>query len=228
MRYSGARGKLFLWGEVCAMWMVKWLFLALVLAAAPAHAQTPDPSSRYRVVDVAGGDKLNVREQPGVDAAVIGAFAPSADDIVITGLVMEVEGSQWWEVAFVDGYLDRGWVNGRYLEPADRQARDSDYPLQCSGTEPFWSLALEEGQATLSSPDQEEQSMSASRRRDAIGRIDTFAVQLERDGQIGYASIWREHDGACSDGMSDIGYPFGTIVILPEGEVLAGCCRRSR
>jgi uncharacterized membrane protein len=209
------------------MWVVKWLLLALVLAA-PAQAQTPDPSSRYRVVHVAASDKLNVREQPGVEASVIGAFAPHADDIVVTGLVMEVEGSQWWEVGFVDGYLDRGWVNGRYLEPVDRQARDSDYPLQCSGTEPFWSLALEEGQAIFSSPDQEEQSMSASQRRQAMGRIDIFAVQLERDGMIGYASVWREHAGACSDGMSDIGYPFGTIVILPEGEVLAGCCRRSR
>ncbi|HUG24251.1 hypothetical protein [Piscinibacter sp.] len=209
------------------MWMVRWLFLALVLAAAPAHAQTLDPSLRYRVVDVAAGDQLNVREQPGVEAPVIGAFAPHADDIVITGSVMEVEGSQWWEVAFVDGYLDKGWVNGRFLEPVDRQARDSDYPLQCSGTEPFWSLALDEGQATHSSPDAEAQSMSASRWREASGRIGIFAVQLERDGQIGYASVWRERD-VCSDGMSDIGYPFGTIVILPEGEVLAGCCRRSR
>ena len=40
-----------------------------------------------------------------------------------------------------------------------------------------------------------------------------------------FAGIWRERD-FCSDGMSDIRYPFGTIVILPEGEVLAGCCRR--
>lgn len=206
---------------------LNWLFLALVVATAPALAQTPDSSLRYRVVDVAAGDKLNVREEPGVEAPVIGAFAPHADDIVITGTVMEVEGSDWWEVGFVEGYLDRGWVNGRYLEPMDGQARDGDYPLQCGGTEPFWSLALEEGQATYSSPDAEEQSMGASRWRNASGRIGTFAVQLERDGQIGYASVWRERD-FCSDGMSDVRYPFGTIVILPEGEVLAGCCRRSR
>lgn len=206
---------------------LEWLFLALVLAA-PAYAQTPDPSLRYRVVDVAAGDKLNVREQPGAESPVIGAFAPHAEDIVVSGSVIEVEGSDWWEVAFVEGYLDRGWVNGRFIEPVDRQARDTDYPLHCSGTEPFWSLALEEGQATYSSPDEEEQPMSVSRWREASGRIGSFAVQLERKGNIGYASVWREHADACSDGMSDIGYPFGTIVILPEGEVLAGCCRRSR
>lgn len=204
-----------------------WLLLALVVAAAPAHAQTPDPSLRYRVVDVAAGDQLNVREQPGVDAPVIGAFAPHAEDIVVSGSVREVEGSDWWEVVFVEGYLDRGWVNGRFLEPMDDQARDSEYPLQCSGTEPFWSLALEEGQATYSTPGGDDQAMSASRWREASGRIGTFAVQLERKGNIGYASVWRERD-FCSDGMSDIRYPFGTIVILPEGEVLAGCCRRSR
>jgi uncharacterized membrane protein len=208
------------------MWTLRLLFLALVLSA-PAYAQTPDPALRYRVVDVATGDQLNVREQPGVDAPVIGAFAPHADDIVITGSVMEVEGSDWWEVGFVDGYLDKGWVNGRFLEPVDGQARDGDYPLQCSGTEPFWSLSLDEGQAPYSSPDENEQSMSASGWREASGRIGTFAVQLERDGNIGYASVWRERD-FCSDGMSDIGYPFGTIVILPEGQVLAGCCRRAK
>jgi uncharacterized membrane protein len=209
------------------MWTLKWLCLAILLAAAPAFAQTPDPALRYRVVDVAADDKLNVREQAGVEAPVIGAFAPHAGDIVISGSVLDVEGSDWWEVVFVEGYLDRGWVNGRFLEPVDREVHESDYPLQCSGTEPFWSLALEEGQAAYSTPDDEAPAMSASQWREASGRIGTFAVQLERDGQIGYASVWRKRN-FCTDGMSDIGYPFGTVVILPEGEVLAGCCRRSR
>jgi len=201
------------------------LCLAIMLVPTPAGAGTPDPSLRYRVVEVAAGDRLNVREQPGVEADVIGGLAPHADSIVITGSVMEVEGADWWEIVFFEGYLARGWVNARFLEAMDEAVSERDYPLACGGTEPFWSLELEDGQATYSTPDDETLSMTASDWRDANGRIGVFAVQLEREGQVGYAGIWRERD-FCSDGMSDIGYPFGTIVILPEGEVLAGCCRR--
>jgi uncharacterized membrane protein len=214
--------------KATVMGMSKWIWLCLVLvpAAAPADAQTPDPSLRYRVVDVAADDQLNVREQPGVEANVIGGLAPHADEIVITGSVMEVEGADWWEIVFFEGYLSRGWANGRFLEAMDETKSERDYPLACGGTEPFWSLELMDGGATYSTPDDETLSMTASDWRDASGRIGVFAVQLEREGQVGYAGIWRERD-LCSDGMSDIGYPFGTIVILPEGEVLAGCCRRS-
>ena len=199
--------------------------LAVMLFPLPAGAGTPDPSLRYRVIDVAADDQLNVREQPGVDAGAIGGLAPHADNIVITGAVMEVEGSDWWEIVFFEGYLSRGWVNGRFLEAMDEVESERDYPLACGGTEPFWSLDLADGEATYSTPDDETLSMSASDWRDASGRIGIFAVQLQREGQAGYAGIWRERD-FCSDGMSDIRYPFGTIVILPEGEVLAGCCRR--
>jgi uncharacterized membrane protein len=203
------------------------LCVAIMLACAPAGADTPDPALRYQVVDVAAGDRLNVREQPGVAADVLGGLTLHADDIVITGSVLEAGGSDWWEIVFFEGYLSRGWVNGRFLEPVDAAARDSDYPLQCAGTEPFWSLDLEDGQAAYSTPDAETLAMSASNWRTASGLRGYFAVQLEHQGQVGYASVWRERDH-CSDGMSDIRYPFGTIVILPEGEVFAGCCRRSR
>jgi uncharacterized membrane protein len=211
------------------MWTMKsmWLGVALVLTPVSAWAQTPEPSLRYQVVDVAADDRLNVREQPGVEAGVVGALAPEAENIVITGSTMDVNGSDWWEIVFVEGYIDRGWVNGRFLEPVREPERERDYPLQCGGTEPFWSLDVEEGQATYSTPDEETLAMAASGWRKASGRIGVFAVQLERDGQLGYAGVWRERDH-CSDGMSDIRYPFGTIVIRPDGEVLAGCCRRSR
>jgi uncharacterized membrane protein len=201
------------------------LCLAAVLTSATAGAGTPDPALRYQVVGVAADDQLNVREQPGVDAGVLGGLTPHADNIVITGSVMEVGGSDWWEIVFVEGYLSQGWVSGRFLEPVDAEARERDYPLRCGGTEPFWSLDLDSGQATYSSPDEETLSMNASPWREASGLLGYFAVQLERDGQLGYASIWRER-AFCSDGMSDIRHPFGTILIRPDGEVLAGCCRR--
>lgn len=202
-----------------------WLAMMLAPVAGWAQTGTPDPAMRYRVIDVAADDQLQVRERPGVEAGVLGALAPHADNLVITGSVMDVGGSQWWEIVFVEGYLSRGWVNGRFLAAVDGEERDGDYPLLCAGTEPFWSLEIGNGQATYSDPELERLAMSASPWRMASGMTGRFAVQLEHEAQLGYAGIWREA-AACSDGMSDTRYPFGTILIRPDGEVLGGCCRR--
>jgi len=210
-----------------AMWTLKAISLcvALALASTPGRADVPDPGLRYQVVDVAAGDRLNVREQPGVDSDMLGALVPGAKNLVITGSVTNVGGANWWEIVFVEGYLSRGWVNGRFLEPMDRQEPESGYPLMCSGTEPFWSLDLADGQASYSTPEEKALALSAGPWMMASGQTGRFAVKLERDGALGYAGIWRE-SSFCSDGMSDIRHPFGTILIRPDGEVLAGCCRR--
>jgi uncharacterized membrane protein len=219
--------------EARAMWASRSIgvWLAIMVMSGPAFAAetTPDPALRYQVVDVAADDQLNVREGPGVDARVLGGLAPHADNLIITGAVTDVGGSDWWEIVFVEGYLSRGWVNGRFLEAMDLDwdARERDYPMQCSGTEPFWSLELEDGEASYSDPDGETLTMRASQWRKARGLFGTFAVQLEHQGEVGYASVWRERF-YCSDGMSDIRYPFGTVLIRPDGEVFAGCCRRAQ
>lgn len=209
------------------MWTMKAVSLcvALVLAPAFAHADLPDPALRYQVVDVAAGDRLNVREQPGVDADVLGALVPGAQNLVVTGSVMEAGGAEWWEIAFVEGYFSRGWVNGRFLAPMDQQEPESGYPLACGGTEPFWSLDLLEGEARFSMPEEKALALRAGPWMMAGGQTGRFAVELERDGALGHAGIWRE-SAFCSDGMSDIRHPFGVILIRPDGEVLAGCCRR--
>ena len=209
------------------MWTVKAVSLgvALLLAPASGHADLPDPGLRYRIVDIAVGDRLNVREQPGVEADVLGALVPGAKNLVVTGSVMEVAGAEWWEIVFVEGYFSRGWVNGRFLAPMDEQKPESGYPLACGGTEPFWSLDLLEGEARFSTPEEKALALRAGPWMMAGGQTGRFAVELERDGALGYAGIWREST-FCSDGMSDIRHPFGAILIRPDGEVLAGCCRR--
>lgn len=210
------------------MWTLKAIALcvALVLTSAPGWPEeVPDPALHYQVVDVAAGDQLNVRRQPGTDAEMLGGLVPGAENLVITGSVMDVGGADWWEIVFVEGYLNSGWVNGRFLAPMVEQEPESGYPMVCSGTEPFWSLDLGEGQASYSTPDEKPMALSAGPWMMASGQIGRFAVGLERDGALGYAGIWREND-FCSDGMSDIRHPFGIILIRPDGEVLAGCCRR--
>ena len=210
-----------------AAWTMKSIGLGIAIALTAAQVEAggaPDPALSYRVVDVAAGDELNVRQQPGLGGKVLGSLAPDDESVVITGSVMDVGGSQWWEIV-LDG--DRGWVNGRYLKPVDAEGGDSEYPLLCTGTEPFWSLEVAEGEATYSAVDDQALTMRAGPWQMAGGMTGRLAVELEHHGEIGHAAIWRENE-SCSDGMSDIRYPFGTIVIRPDGEIFAGCCRRLR
>jgi uncharacterized membrane protein len=205
--------------------MAMGLCFALLVWSAPAEANGSEPALRFRVVELAPGDWLNVREQPGSGGRAIGSLAPGAGNVVVTGAVVDVGGGTWWEIVFNRAGRSTGWVNGRFLAP-DNGELESGYPLLCTGTEPFWSLEIGEGRADHSTPEQRRMSMRAGPWMEASGMIGRFAVELERRGSIGYATIWRERD-YCSDGMSDIRYPFGTIFIRPDGEVFAGCCRRS-
>lgn len=58
------------------------------------------------------GDRLNVREWPGVDGPIVGTFAPTARGIVPTGRVSPVGPSLWHEIEREDL---SGWVHGRYV-----------------------------------------------------------------------------------------------------------------
>ena len=192
----------------------------------PAHAiqeNTPEPGQRYEVVDVAAGDTLNVRAQPGTSARVVDRLAPGTANLAVAGTRVETNGSVWWQVIGPKGL---GWVNARYLTPTDVHGeREQVFPLRCVGTEPFWSLTIDGEQATLETPETKE-TWHAGEMTQAQGMLGRYAIRLENDADVGHLSAWRNY-GFCSDGMSDVGYPFEGIVAGPDGSVRAGCCMRA-
>ncbi|HUG61573.1 MAG TPA: SH3 domain-containing protein [Methylomirabilota bacterium] len=205
--------------------------LALFIAAAVLPSTdalaiqefTPEPGWRYRVVDVSQTDTLNVREQPGVDSAVVDTLPAVAADVVVTGERVEIDGSVWWRIVTENA---RGWVNARYLTPmAPEGEREAGYPLQCIGTEPFWFLTVGPDGANLSTPDDPDVRWSAGAIMASSGNPGHLAVRLEADGDVGHLAAMRSYD-FCSDGMSDTQFPFEAIVIAPGGRVLSGCCSR--
>lgn len=200
-------------------------FLALGTCA-PAHAiqeMTPEPGQRYEVADVAAGEVLNVRAQPGTAAAIIGNLPADTANVHVAGTRVEVGGSVWWQIIGPQGH---GWVNARYLTPMDpHAAHEATFPLRCLGTEPFWSLTMDQGQATLEMPDTTT-AWRAGEMTPAQGMRGRYAIRLETNDGVGYLAAWRNY-GFCSDGMSDVGYPFEGIVAGPDGSVRAGCCMRA-
>lgn len=201
------------------------MLTSLCLPALAIEELTPEPAWLYRVTGVAAGDVLNIRAQPDPAAEIVGALEPDAGGVVVAGTRMEIGGSVWWQVAGGDG---PGWVNARYLTPEDDAppSGDETFALQCTGTEPFWSVRVAEGEARFETPADESKVWQAGPMTRAMGLTGRYAIRLESGDGVGHLAAWRNHR-FCSDGMSDIGFPYEAIVVTPGGTVYAGCCLRA-
>lgn len=203
--------------------------VAIVLSSiiSPALATeelTPEPTQSYRVVDVAEDDELNIRQQPDAASEIVGTLHSGADRIVVAGTRVEMNGSVWWQVAGEDGL---GWVNARYLAPDGEPTWETEpFPLRCTGTEPFWSLSIGGTEATFQTPVEDDEVWTAGPLMTAVGLVGRYAVRLEDGNGVGHVAAWRNQN-FCSDGMSDIGFPYEAMVIAPDGTVYGGCCLRS-
>jgi uncharacterized membrane protein len=206
------------------------LFFALAMPVLALDEAIPEPGLRYRVTGVAEGDQLNVRVQPGTDTATVGTISPQAGNIIVTGSRQKIVGSIWWELIYPGAERGTGWVNARFLTPETTVAEETDYPLFCKGTEPFWSVVIDAGKARYSLSGKDEQIFDATPWVEARGLRGHFVVRLKQAdrsiGSEGFVVVTRAED-FCSDNMSDNEYPFNSTVILPDGEVLGGCCSRA-
>ena len=197
----------------------------LSLPALAIEELTPEPARLYRVTGVGTGDVLNVRARPGPSAEIVGTLEPGAGGVVVAGTRMETNGSVWWQVV---GGGSSGWVNARYLAPADDAplSGEETFALQCTGTEPFWSVRVAGGEARFETPSDEGETWLAGPMTPAMGLVGRYAVRLESGNGVGHLAAWRNHR-FCSDGMSDIGFPYEAIMVTPDGAVRAGCCLRA-
>jgi heat shock protein HslJ/uncharacterized membrane protein len=96
--------------------------------------------------------------------------------------------------------------------------------LVCFGAEPSWSLRFEGGgRATLAFPDAKPVEY-----RGRETRLDFLKERAWRGAPAGDAKavvVAFLRESACSDTMSDTVHPLSARVSLPDGRLLAGCCR---
>ncbi|KNG93340.1 COG3650 family protein [Pseudaestuariivita atlantica] len=196
------------------------LILSLVLlvwSAAAATAQTALPAL-FDVANVASDDVLNIRAAPSSGAPIVGALSFAARNVE----VVETSADGRW--GRVNTGEQSGWAHLSFLSRVPGQP-DSDLPqpLTCFGTEPFWSLTLEAGEAGLSTPGDVVGFDILTTQR-ASGRTDRYsfiATQVLRDL---HGVVRRE---MCNDGMSDRAYGLDVdLIVLRGGQAvqLSGCC----
>lgn len=199
--------------------------LALLLALSPvlATAQEAVPSF-HDVTGVNEGDVLNIREAPGVGSAIIGTLSPGQTDIEVVALDPDGEWGQ------VNTGERSGWVAMRYLACQPGQPGNAlPRPLQCFGTEPFWSLNLSRDPvAEFLRPAEDPVAFSNLYSVDSSNRTDRYAIFGQGDDSVLTAVF---HRAACSDLMSDRAYGIGVDLFLTDKagvSFMSGCCQLVR
>ena len=200
--------------------------LLLALTALPALATQDRWPSLFDVTGVAADDVLNIRAAPDAGAPIIGTLDPDATSVEI---LEPNDRHTWGKVNTQEG---TGWINLSFvrLQPGQFYGAVPERAL-CHGTEPFWSLRLDDGTMTY-------EAMDAGAPQ--VGRIDAVSQSLNHPGRSAVTGIFERTedsqflDGvamlsneACSDGMSDRAYGFRVDLILGniEGfEMRSGCC----
>lgn len=193
--------------------------LVLLLAILAGGAAAAQGVGLYDVSGVASDDALFVRARPSNDGEVVGALQHDAKGVRVSELSPN---GRWGRV---DHEGAEGWVYLGYMKAQDDV---TDFPgtLDCTGTEPFWSLAVRPSSVALDQMSGPGFNGTAGTRTRAEARSDRWSLRAFDKGRNLTAVITRQQ---CSDGMSDRRYPYTVDVLLSEQEAhshISGCCAR--
>lgn len=98
----------------------------------------------------------------------------------------------------------------------------ADTSLSCFGTEPFWSLKIEENKTVFtdfSTDTTEEKTEEVISNTPAAGTADGYAFVVKTENATANVVL-----GECNDGMSDNVYSHH-ILYTTGSQVLYGCCK---
>ena len=223
------------WAMIAVEGGVGWVNAAYL--AATTSTPQPIPSSDpqvapdggplpavFTVTGVAANDRLWVRDAPRATGNRLGGLVPGAV-INVTG-----RASGNWVQVTLNGQI--GYVNATYLTRDIETGGESGggssaigFPLDitCRGTEPFWTFTIAQNRAvqynSLINGPEPVTYMTLSTASAGGGYPYDFNASP-------YAGTIRSQ--SCSDGMSDINYSMGIVLMIPLGnggtETLYGCC----
>jgi uncharacterized membrane protein len=159
------------------------------------------------VKGVPEGDVLNLRQGPSAYSDDVGDLA-NGDIYEITA----INPSQKW--ARINVGEQTAWVSTAYLTP--RTVVDHRY--SCFGTEPFWSLSIDNLAPVIwSTPETEAETFTIKE----LTQITTqWSWRVTFEEEMIQGEIWAN---SCSDGMSDqsFGFAFRGKV---QDRTIEGCC----
>jgi uncharacterized membrane protein len=197
--------------------MIRLAALFVLFATLPLRAQ--EFPAFYSVTGVAADDVLNIRTEPDAASPVMGDLAPDAAGVEVISV------SNGW--ALINADDGAGYVALDFLTREDGPEWNAlSTPLDCLGTEPHWSLAIDPvaGEASFVTPENLEPRVSPIAKGWTGEPWARAAAVALPEGLVVLSPA------QCSDGMSDRNYGIAVDVFLNEPDPfigqprLSGCC----
>nr|TFG55065.1 MAG: hypothetical protein E4H34_01230 [Hyphomicrobiales bacterium] len=193
---------------------------ALSSACAPAQdnefaeetQETETPS--LVVINVASNDVLNMRAEPDANAAIVGTLPPNTGNIHVAA--QSAETGDW---IYIEANELEGWVNANYLAYANSYA-PLPIRLHCSGTEPFWGIALSYSRADVDFAYSDEDFRTGFHPPISPANRTNIWLRTRFDLESDFLLLQAD---ACSDGMSEQVYAYSLMAKL-NGNLIGGCC----
>ena len=143
----------------------------------------------YEVEGVPSGEFLNVREGSSVSTDIA--------EVISNNDVVEVLRTQdGW--GFIGLGETSGWVSMNYLTAVLQPENEILLPVHCYGTEPFWSISIEDAGANYSTPEVPQRPMTV---QNSVLAKNGFTFQLTENEPYTHTLVSKS--SFCTDGMSD-------------------------
>lgn len=203
--------------------MKKIILSLLVIISSSCHADNPTSSSTNTnseiswadVINVKSDDTLTIRLNPNHTSQALGDLKYDQKFILITGPSKKINGALWTPISL---NKINGWVNQNYLTEA--QTQKFNETLQCSGTEPFWSLTVTDGSATYSNMIDKDSAFAINNITSSSNHTNRWLFDLAND----QGKLFLAKTNACSDDMSERVYSYEISADLNNGVFITGCC----
>lgn len=207
-----------------------------LLSASALPAQARDGISLFNVTRVNQDDVLNIRATPDPESDKVGQIPANGQGIEATGGSMSHNGYIWREVRFNNV---TGWVNGYFLIRATKpqagttgstskpKGRVFPEAISCAGTEPFWGVLIRDYLTVFDSLSEGRLELRMEPARPSTQNQSVWAIDAEVVSTRRPVTALIRKVNQCSDGMSDVKYPYEIQIIMKNGPVYSGCCRQA-
>jgi len=207
-------------------------FLMIGLLSFYTTTLSANNSTYYAVTGVESDDALNLRQKATARSAIVTRLP--YDSVGIRRLEGEVmiSGNIWWRIKW-EG--KQGWVNQRYLMPMAKKNTDTNLTqpvitkkmktpatLHCGGNEPFWGMKITKNRVNYSPMEGKKLNLPVVFNKTSENNTSIAAIYAKQGNQQILSMLQKV--SACSDGMSDIDYPYAIAVIINQRQFYSGCC----
>lgn len=177
----------------------------------------------YETSKVPPGSGIQIQDEPAEDGAT-GDGKPAelprtTTAVFATGRSKLIGVDRWLEIVTDTG---TSWTNANALRPANGKDFGRTPEFNCTGTEPFWSLSLNEHTAKYDDGG-DARDLTVASVQTAQGRREApilFRLR-ESDGHSTQAAVSQRQ--WCTDGISDYEYAF-QVLLTSDRFFREGCC----